>query len=162
MNFIWEQPGWDEIDWDAKRLFQLLVDVSWEQGHLLGQLEHLDLQHQSETQLQVLTDDVLNSSDIEGEVLPADQVRSSLARRLGFDVGESVPSDRNVDGIVEMMTDASVNFRMKLTRERLFGWHAALFPTGYSGMSRIAAGRWRDDKEGPMQFRVSHIRHIPV
>ncbi len=151
LNFIWEQPGWYEFDWDARRLAQILMGVSWEQGHLLGQLEHLDLQHQSETQLQVLTDDVLNSSEIEGEVLPADQVRSSVARRLGLNVGGSVPSDRNVDGVVEMMTDASVNFRMKLTPERLFAWHAALFPTGYSGMSRIAVGRWRDDKEGPMQ-----------
>ena len=151
MPYIWENPDWYEFDWDAKRLVQILAEVSYEQGRLLGQLEHLNLEYQSETQLRAMTDDIIESSAIEGEVLPEDQVRSSVARKLGLDIGGLVTSDRNVDGIVEVMTDASVNYMELLTAERLFGWHAALFPTGYSGSKKITVGNWRQDEDGPMQ-----------
>lgn len=105
----------------------------------------------AEAVVETLTQDVLKSSEIEGERLDEEQVRSSIARRLGVDIGALKPSDRHVDGVVEMMLDATQNYTAPLTEERLFGWHAALFPTGYSGMSKIAVGRWRDDSSGPMQ-----------
>jgi Fic family protein len=104
-----------------------------------------------EAVLQTLTQDVVKSSEIEGEALDAQQVRSSIARRLGIDIGALVPADRNVEGVVEMMLDATQNYGKPLTKERLFDWHAALFPTGRSGMHKILVGKWRDDKSGPMQ-----------
>jgi Fic family protein len=104
-----------------------------------------------EAVLKTLTEDVLKSSEIEGEILDKDQVRSSIARRLGMDVGALPPADRNVDGVVEMMLDATQRFKEPLTDERLFGWHGALFPTGRSGLSKIKVGAWRDSASGPMQ-----------
>ena len=106
---------------------------------------------QKEAELETLTLDVLKSSEIEGEKLDPDQVRSSIARRLGLDAGGTEPADRDVEGVVEMMLDATQNFAAPLTDERLFGWHAALFPTGRSGMRKIIVGAWRDDATGPMQ-----------
>jgi Fic family protein len=101
--------------------------------------------------LETLTEDVIKTSEIEGERLDGDQVRSSIARRLGIDIGALTPADRHVDGIVELMLDATRNYGQTLTAERLFGWHASLFPTGRSGMARIRSGAWRDDASGPMQ-----------
>jgi len=114
-------------------------------------MEALGFQFRQEAVLQTLTSDVLQSSEIEGERLDADQVRSSIARRLGVDIGGLNPSDRNVEGIVEMMLDATGHFDQPLTAERLFAWHASLFPTGRSGMAKIATGAWRNDARGPMQ-----------
>jgi Fic family protein len=114
-------------------------------------MQALGFHQQQEAVLTTLTEDVLKSSEIEGEILDRDQVRSSIARRLGMDIGALPPADRNVEGVVEMMLDATQNFKSELTDERLFGWHASLFPTGRSGMSKIIVGAWRDDKSGPMQ-----------
>jgi Fic family protein len=114
-------------------------------------MEGLGFELRSEAHLQTLTEDVVKSSEIEGEKLNSAQVRSSIARRLGMDVGGLVPADRNVEGVVEMMLDATGNYTQPLDAERLFGWHAALFPAGRSGMRKIIVGDWRDDKEGPMQ-----------
>ena len=114
-------------------------------------MEALGFELRDEAHLRTLTEDVIKSSEIEGEELEPDQVRSSIARRLGMDVAGLIPSDRNVDGVVQMMLDATSNFGDPLTEERLCGWHAALFPTGRSGMQRIKVGEWRDDSEGPMQ-----------
>jgi Fic family protein len=114
-------------------------------------MEHLGFELRGEAHLRTLTEDVVKSSEIEGEKLPADQVRSSIARRLGMDVAGLVPADRNVEGVVEMMMDATGNYRQPLTEDRLFGWHASLFPTGRSGMTKIKVGGWRDDDSGPMQ-----------
>jgi Fic family protein len=114
-------------------------------------MEGLGFPLRSEAVLNTLTEDVLESSEIEGEILDRDQVRSSIARRLGMDIGALTPADRDVEGVVEMMLDATQNYDQKLTAERLFGWHAALFPTGRSGMHRIRVGAWRDDRSGPMQ-----------
>jgi Fic family protein len=114
-------------------------------------MEGLGFHLRSEAALQTLTEDVIKSSDIEGEVLDRDQVRSSIARRLGMDIAGLVPSDRHVDGVVEMLLDATGRYNESLTEARLFGWHAALFPTGYSGMRKIRVGDWRDDAEGAMQ-----------
>ena len=104
-----------------------------------------------EAALQVLTEDVVKSSAIEGEALSPEAVRSSLARRLGLDIGALLPADRNVDGVVDMVLDATQQFAQPLTSERLFGWHAALFPTGYSGLRKITVGGYRLDTDGPMQ-----------
>jgi Fic family protein len=114
-------------------------------------MESLGFALRDEAMLQTLTQDVLKSSEIEGEILDADQVRSSIARRLGMDIGALTPADRDVEGVVEMMLDATQNFDKPLTAERLFGWHASLFPTGYSGIHRITVGGWRTDTSGAMQ-----------
>ncbi len=129
----------------------LLGDVRNRQGRLIGRMESLGFPLRSEAILQTLTLDVLKSSEIEGEILDPAQVRSSIARRLGMDIAGLISSDRNVDGMVEMMLDATQQFKKSLTKDRLFGWHASLFPTGRSGMQKIVVGIWRDDKHGPMQ-----------
>ena len=149
--YIWEAPEWPTFTWDEKSLSKLLGQVSREQGRLLGKMEALGFDLRNEAHLQTLTEDVIKSSEIEGEQLEPDQVRSSIARRLGMDIGGLVPSDRNVDGVVEMMLDATGRYDEPLTVERLFDWHAALFPTGRSGMRKINVGRWRNDSHGPMQ-----------
>ncbi|HEX7073858.1 MAG TPA: Fic family protein [Hyphomicrobiaceae bacterium] len=151
MPYIHELPGWPELSWDHKVLAEPLAAVRHRQGRLIGRMEALGFELRSEATLQTLTEEVLKSSEIEGEILDRNQVRSSIARRLGMDIGGLVPADRDVEGVVEMMLDATQNYRAELTDERLFGWHAALFPTGRSGMHRITVGAWRDDKSGPMQ-----------
>jgi len=148
MNYIWNLDEWPVLTWDTEGLIPLLTRVSHEQGRLLGKMEGLGFDLRNEAHLRTLTEDVIKSSEIEGESLPHDQVRSSIARRLGLDIGGLVPADREVEGVVEMMADATVNYAEPLTKERLFAWHAALFPTGRSGMSRITVGAWRD---GPME-----------
>jgi Fic family protein len=150
--YIWEQDGWPGLHWDDEQLSRLLAHVSREQGRLLGKMEGLGFELRSQAHLRTLTDDVVKSSEIEGEKLDSAQVRSSIARRLGMDIGGLVPADRNVEGVVEMMLDATGNYAQPLDAQRLFGWHAALFPTGRSGMRKIIVGDWRDDEEGPMQI----------
>ena len=137
--------------WDSARLATLLGQVSREQGRLLGRMQDLGFELRREAQLSTLTEDVVRSSEIEGEKLDSDQVRSSIARRLGMDVGGLVPADRDVEGVVEMMLDATTDYAQPLTADRLFGWHAALFPTGRSGLQKITVGHWRNDGGGPMQ-----------
>jgi Fic family protein len=139
------------MTWDERRLSPLLARASREQGRLLGKMEGLGFRLRSEAHLRTLTEDVVKSSEIEGEKLDSAQVRSSIARKLGLDVGGLVPSDRNVDGVVELMVDATGKHAASLTQERLFGWHAALFPTGRNSLTRITVGDWRDDEAGPMQ-----------
>jgi Fic family protein len=150
-RYIHEREDWPSFSWDGDRLAARLAAVRHQQGRLLGRMEALGLRTQQETLLKTLTEDVLKSSEIEGEFLDRNQIRSSVARRLGLNVGGLCNSDRNIEGIVEMMLDASTNFHEPLTAERLFAWHASLFPAGRSGMRRIAVGRWRDDSSGPMQ-----------
>lgn len=151
MTYIHELQDWPDFRWRDEELAALLGDVRHRQGRLLGRMEALGFGLQQEAVLHTLTEDVLKSSEIEGEQLDKDQVRSSVARRLGLDIAGLVPADRNVEGVVEMMLDATQRFDEPLTAERLFGWHAALFPTGRSGMTKIAVGAWRDDATGPMQ-----------
>ncbi|MGD9538578.1 MAG: Fic family protein [Alphaproteobacteria bacterium] len=150
-TYIHELPGWPEFRWDRKALEEPLAAVRYRQGRLIGRMEALGFTLRSEAVLRTLTEDVLKSSEIEGEILDHEQVRSSIARRLGMNIGGLVPADRHVDGVVEMTLDATQNYREPLSVERLFGWHAALFPAGRSGMRRIAVGAWRDDSTGPMQ-----------
>ena len=151
MTYIYEQKDWPKFEWRDDKLAALLADVRHRQGRLLGRMEALGFPLRTEAVLQTLTEDVIKSSEIEGEVLDKDQVRSSIARRLGMDVAGLVPADRDVEGVVEMMLDATQRYTEKLTDERLFGWHGALFPTGRSGLSRIVTAVWRDDAQGPMQ-----------
>ncbi len=152
IRYIHQRSDWPEFRLDLKRLAEPLASVRHRQGRLIGRMEALGFPLRSEAVLRMLTEDVLKSSEIEGENLDAGQVRSSLARRLGLDIGALVPADRHVDGVVEMVLDATQRYADPLTAERLFGWHAALFPTGYSGMTKIAVATWRSERSGPMQI----------
>ena len=149
--YIHELPDWPRFTWSTERLARTLVDVRHRQGRLLGHMEALGFLLRQEAVLETLTADILKSSEIEGEKLDTGAVRSSIARKLGIDIGALKPSDRNTDGIVEMMLDATRHYDQPLTADRLFSWHASLFPTGRSGMGKIRAGTWRDDNTGPMQ-----------
>jgi Fic family protein len=149
--YIHELKDWPKFHWSAEKLAEPLGSVRHHQGRLIGYMAALGFNLQQEAVLQTLTADVLKSSEIEGENLNAEQVRSSIARRLGMDIGALKPADRNVEGVVDMMLDATRHYDQPLTDKRLFAWHASLFPTGRSGMTRISAGAWRDDSTGPMQ-----------
>jgi len=149
--FIYERKDWPRFHWNRERLAEPLAAVRHPQGRLIGHMEALGFNLRQEAVLQTLTEDVLKSSEIEGEKLDPAQVRSSIARRLGMDIGALKPADRNVEGVVEMMLDATRHYDQSLTDERLFAWHASLFPTGRSGMTKIKAGAWRDDSTGPME-----------
>lgn len=151
-RYIHQTKDWPRFTWNQEKIIKLLAGVRHKQGKLIGRMQSIGFQLQTEATLQVLTLDVLKSSEIEGEILNPDQVRSSIARRLGMDVVGLVPADRNVEGVVEMMLDATQNYKETLTENRLFGWHAALFPTGRAGMQKIVVGAWRDNtKTDPMQ-----------
>lgn len=149
--YIWQDDDWPHWRYELSTLAGSLAEVSRAQGVLLGRLADVGLTLRDQASLAALTEDVVKTSEIEGELLSVDSVRSSIARRLGVNIGAVAPVDRHVEGVVEMVLDATTHAASPLTAERLFGWHAALFPTGYSGMSRIAVGRWRDDAAGPMQ-----------
>lgn len=149
--YIWQQPGWPRLRYDLTLLAAPLAAVHAARGHLLGRMADLGMSQRDTATLRVLTDDVVKTSEIEGERLNPETVRSSVARRLGLDIGSLAPADRHVDGVVDMVLDATGAHARPLTRERLFGWHAALFPTGYSGLAPIRTGVWRDDASGPMQ-----------
>jgi Fic family protein len=151
-RYIHEYNDWPDFDWDDSRLSNILAAVRYRQGKLSGRMESLGFQLQNEATLQTLTLDVIKSSEIEGEILNPEQVRSSVARRLGIDIGGLVPSDRHVEGIVEMMVDATQNYKRDISAKRLFDWHAAIFPTGRSGMQKIVVGKWRNNPiDDPMQ-----------
>ncbi len=149
--YIWQDSHWPSWRFDLAALAQPLADVSRAQGILLGRLADVGMALRDQASLSVLTEDVIKTSEIEGERLNVESVRSSIARRLGIDIGGLAPVDRRVEGVVEMVLDATTNCHAPVTRERLFGWHSALFPTGYSGLVRIKVGGWRDDATGPMQ-----------
>ena len=150
-NYVHLLNDWPTFTWEGDKIISLLSTVRHKQGRLLGKLEGLGFRLREEASLETLTLDVTKSSEIEGEKLPVDQVRSSIARRLGIEIAGEVSSNRNVEGVVEMMLDATQRYNLSLTDERLFGWHASLFPTGRSGMYKIQVGGWRDDARGPMQ-----------
>lgn len=149
--YIWELPDWPQFRWDANALAQPLAAVHLKQGRLLGRLERLGFALQVEAELQATTEEAVKNAEIEGEILNRESVRSSIARRLGVPNAALGPVDRRADGIVEMTLDATRNCMAPLTRERLFAWQAALFPTGRSGLHEIRIGTWRDDARGPMQ-----------
>ena len=150
--WIHKYQDWPEFKWNIGDLTSKLVDIRHHQGRLLGRMEGLGFELKREASLITLTKDVVKSSAIEGEKLKPGEVRSSIAMRLGIDVAGLIPASRDVEGIVEMMLDATQQFSKPLTKDRLFNWHAALFPTGRSGMHRIIVGRWRTMETGPMQI----------
>ena len=150
-TYIWQSKDWPDWRYDLAALAEPLAQVSRAQGLLIGRLADVGIALRDQASLVVLTEDVVKTSAIEGEQLNVASVRSSIARRLGVDIGALAPVDRHVEGVVEMVLDATANCNVPLSRERLFGWHAALFPTGYSGLSKLNVGAWRDDASGPMQ-----------
>ena len=150
-TYIYEQPSWPTFVWDLHALSDVLVAVRNKQGRLLGKMEALGFNLQNEAFLETLTIDILKSTEIEGIILNKEEVRSSVARRLGIDAGEWPSTNRDIEGVVDLMFDATTHFNKPLTRERLFDWHAALFPTGRNGMYKIIVGNWRDDSKGSMQ-----------
>ncbi len=150
-TYIWQASDWPSWRYDLAALAQSLADVSRAQGLLMGRLADVGMALRDQASLSALTEDVIKTSEIEGEQLNVESVRSSIARRIGVDIGALAPVDRHVEGVVEMVLDATANCNAGVTRDRLFGWHAALFPTGYSGLVRINVGGWRDDSTGPMQ-----------
>lgn len=149
--WIHEYSNWSDFTWRAQVLVSKLAELRHRQGRLLGRMESLGFELKREATLNTMTDDVVKSSAIEGKTLNPEEVRSSIARRLGMDIAGLIPTSRDVDGIVEMMLDATQFFSKPLTKERLFDWHAALFPTGRSGMYKITVGGWRTMDAGPMQ-----------
>lgn len=149
--YIHQQKKWPEFTWDNEFLLPLLIAVRNKQGRLKGYMEHLGFDLRSEATLQTLTTDVLKSSEIEGELLNPDQVRSSIARHLGMEIAGLVATDKDVEGVVEMMLDATQNYKKPLTKNRLFNWHSTLFPSGKSGMHKITVGNWRNNDKGHMQ-----------
>ena len=149
--YLYNNPNWPLFEWNSEKLLPLLSIVRNRQGKLIGKMGTLGFDLRNEANLEMLTQEIIKSTEIEGEVLEKEQVRSSIARRLGLDISGLVYSERHVDGIVDLMIDATKNFDKDLNKERLFSWHSALFPTGESGMYKITAGHWRDDSKGPMQ-----------
>lgn len=154
---VWQASDWPNWRYDLAALVQPMAEVSLAQGLLMGRLADIGMALRDQASLAALTEDVVKTSAIEGEPLDVGSVRSSIARRLGVDIGALAPVDRHVEGVVEMVLDASSNSQAPVTRERLFGWHAALFPTGYSGLSKLQVGDWRDDAGGPMQVVSGRI-----
>ncbi len=150
-KYVWQAPDWPHWQYDLAVLAGPLAEVSRAQGLLLGRLADVGGALRDQASLVALTEDVVKTSEIEGEQLNVASVRSSIARRLGVDIGALAPVDRHVEGVVEMVLDATANCREPMTSERLFGWHGALFPTGYSGLAKIQVANWRDDASGPMQ-----------
>lgn len=149
--YIHQNPDWPKFLWDDRTILNSLSKVRNLQGRLIGKMEGLGFLLREEAMLETLTIDVVKSSEIEGENLDMNQVRSSIARRLGMDISGLIPSDRNVDGVVEMMLNATQEYDQIITIERLFNWHAALFPTGRSGMYKITVADWRKDETDPMR-----------
>jgi len=136
-HYIWQETDWPHWVYNRQRLAPLLAQVYREQGHLVGRMHELGFNLRDQASLRVLTDDVLKISEIKGEKLNPESVRSSIARRLGIDIGALAPRDRQVDGVVDMVLDATQRYPETLTAERLFGWHEALFPTGYSSLTKL-------------------------
>ena len=151
--YIWEQQGWPHLTRDNGRLLEPLAVAQPKQGRLLGVMARLGFDLKLEAQLDALTEDVVKNSEIEGEFLDRNSVRSSLARRLGLPGAAIAPADRRTECVVEMMPDSTENHGTPLTAKRLFGWQAALFPTGYSGMHKVRTGAWRDDAEATLVRR---------
>jgi Fic family protein len=160
--YIHEKADWPQFTWESDRLGAALAAVRHKQGRLLGRMETLGFDLRLEASLAVLTSDVVKSSAIEGEILNPEQVRSSIARRLGLDVAGLPRASRDVEGVVEMMLDATRNLEQPLTKKRLFSWHASLFPTGRSGMREITVGAWRPKEAGAMQVVSGPYGHERV
>ena len=162
MSYIYQDNNWPDFRWDNNEILKLLGEVRNRQGRIIGKMESVGFELKNEAILNNLTREVVKSTEIEGELLNEELVRSSVANRLGLDIAGLPNTDRYIDGIVEMMCDATVNFRDQVTFDRLQGWHCALFPTGRSGMHKIITGNWRDDSNGPMQVVSGAFGRIKI
>ena len=152
MKYIYQNTDWHSFRWCGEKINNLLLDIQKAQGYLFGKMSVLGFDVKNNALLNILTEDILKSFEIEGEILNRKQVYSSVARKLGIEIdSDNVSVARNIDGVVDMMLDATQNYDKLLTHDRLFGWHASLFPLGYSGMYKIEVGQYRSDKNGPMQ-----------
>lgn len=151
MKYIYQNTDWHRFSWCGEKIQNLLLEIKKSQGYLLGKMDSLGFEVKNNALLQVLTENIIKSSEIEGQILDKHLVRSSIAKRLGIDIGGETPVSRDIEGVVEMMLDATQNYSSNMTKERLIGWHAALFPTGFSGMYKINVGNYRTDELGPMQ-----------
>ena len=151
MEYIYQNVDWHSFRWCGEKIQNLLLEIKKSQGFLLGKMDSLGFDVKNNALLQVLTENIIKSSEIEGQILDKHLVRSSIARRLGIDIGGETPVSRDIEGVVEMMLDATQNYTSEMTKDRLIGWHAALFPTGFSGMYKINVGNYRTDELGPMQ-----------
>lgn len=162
MAYIWQNSSYPNFTYNKELILSLLSQVKLKQGYLLGKMSGLGFENNKRTVLNVLTQDIIKTSEIEGLELNIDQVRSSLAKKLGLDIENDIYIERNVEGIVDMMLDATQNYDKPLTHDRLFGWQAAMFPSGRSGLYKIVVGNYRDDKDGPMQVVSGAIGHERV
>ena len=151
MEYIYENPDWHSFRWCGDKIQKLLFDIKKAQGYLFGKMDSLGFDIKNNALLQVLTENIIKSSEIEGQFLDKHLVRSSVARRLGIDIGGETGVSGDIEGVVEMMLDATQDYSKEMSKERIIGWHAALFPTGYSGMYKINVGNYRTDELGPMQ-----------
>lgn len=149
--YIHQLKNWPVFTWDDKQVNYRLSQIRYGQGKILGQMGMMGFDLKEETILQTLTLDITKSSEIEGDILDPELVRSSIAKHLGIDIGGLTPTNRHIEGVVEMMLDATQRYDEPLTKDRLYSWQASLFPTGRSGLSKINVGQWRDGKKGPMQ-----------
>jgi Fic family protein len=157
MKYIYQNVDWHKFIWNGEKIQKLLLEIKKAQGFLLGKMNFLGFDVKNNALLQVLTENIIKSSEIEGQILDKHLVRSSIARRLGIDIGGETFVSRDIEGVVEMMLDATQNYSSKMSKERILGWHAALFPTGYSGMYKINVGSYRTDKLGPMQVVSGYL-----
>lgn len=151
MKYIYQNADWHSFTYFGDKIQNLLLEIKKAQGYLLGKMDASGFDVKNNALLQVLTENIIKSSEIEGQILDKHIVRSSIARRLGIDLGGETPVSRDIEGVVEMMLDATQNYTQNMTKERIIGWHAALFPTGFSGMYKINVGNYRTDEQGPMQ-----------
>ena len=150
-KYIWQSPQFPNFTYDKDLIIPLLSSVRLKQGVLLGKMQSIGFENSQKAKLNVLTEDVIKSSEIEGLKLNAEQVRSSIAKRLGLDIGSDIYVERDVQGVVDMMLDATINYDKPINEDRLFGWQSAMFPSGRSGLYKIKVGEYRDDKNGKMQ-----------
>ncbi|MYI76606.1 MAG: Fic family protein, partial [Gammaproteobacteria bacterium] len=169
MRYLWEHKEWPHLTWDEHYLYRLIASISHEQGRVQGKMETLGIDLRNEAHLVTKTEDVIKSSEIEGVTLDYTEVRSSVARRLGLEVGGIVQASERVEGVVEMMLDATENYDTILSSERLFTWHLALFPTRVVDSDTLKVGCWRDDRKGPMQVisgpigqETVHFQAVPA
>jgi len=150
--YLHKNKNWPNFNWDTDILLSYVSNVRDLQGRLIGRMEGVGFELREEAVLETLTEDIVKTSEIEGELLNKEEVRSSVARRLGMEIAGLPNASRDVEGVVEMMLDATQNYEMPLSKDRLCGWHAALFPTGRSGIYKITVGDWRGEEGGPMQI----------
>lgn len=162
MKYIYQNVDWHRFSWFGEKIQKQLLEIKKAQGFLLGKMNNLGFDIKNDALLQILTENIIKSSEIEGEILDKHLVRSSIARKLGIDIAGESQVSRNIEGVVEMMLDATQNYNAKMTKERLLGWQASMFPTGFSGMFRIETGKYRTDKLGPMQVISGAIGHEKI